>query len=93
MYLCGLECVVVGESCKLLIVEEIVDKYKRPLGRGYCSKVLVCWLSHRELTWEPRVNFEVAEALDIWEQYIAAGEVMPTGRLERKGRRRKGRLM
>ncbi|KAL4860894.1 hypothetical protein BDV12DRAFT_204580 [Aspergillus spectabilis] len=65
-------------------VEEITDERERPVGRGYLPKVLVKWLGYRELEWQLRANFEETEALDIWEQRVAAGEVTPTGRLEPK---------
>jgi transposase InsO family protein len=68
-------------------VEEITDERERPVGRGYIPEVLVKWLGYRKLQWQPRANFEETEALDIWEQRVAAGEVTPTGRLEPRARR------
>lgn len=49
-------------------VQRICRSRSKKVGRGYQRQVLVKWEGYRDLTWEPREEFQSTVALDIFEQ-------------------------
>ncbi|KAI0995426.1 hypothetical protein K3495_g12752 [Podosphaera aphanis] len=55
-------------------VQKICRSRSKKVGRGFQRQVLVKWEGYRDLSWEPREEFENTVALDLFEQKFGIGD-------------------
>ncbi|KAI0992594.1 hypothetical protein K3495_g15591 [Podosphaera aphanis] len=56
------------------VVEKILRAENKKIGRGRRRLLLVKWKGFAEPTWEPRINLEETEALDVFEAKFGTGD-------------------
>ncbi|KAI0996390.1 hypothetical protein K3495_g11790, partial [Podosphaera aphanis] len=56
------------------IVEKILKAENKKIGRSHHRLLLVKWKGFAEPTWEPRINLEETEALDVFEAKFGTGD-------------------
>ncbi|KAI0992546.1 hypothetical protein K3495_g15639, partial [Podosphaera aphanis] len=74
------------------VVEKILRAKRRSCGLGFRRELLVKWKQYEEPNWEPRVNLEETEALDIFEAKYGDGDNVGEivgARTGSRGKRRK----
>ncbi|KAI0992246.1 hypothetical protein K3495_g15940 [Podosphaera aphanis] len=55
-------------------VQKICRSRSKKVGRRFQRQVLVKWEGYRDLSWEPREEFENTVALDVFEQKFGIGD-------------------